>query len=124
MPDKQDPTVEIGTTLYFVQEHLYYDKSIRTAPFIEYCVCLGEVTKFITGRYTELVIEGTGPQGFPSITYKKCSSIGKDVFYTAREAALLARAMTEKYERAWSWTQDTPLRRPWACLLEDRGESQ
>lgn len=43
------------------------------------------------------------------------------MFYTPKEAALLAKAMTESYEQTWSWMNDPPLRRTWECYLEDNG---
>jgi hypothetical protein len=53
--------------------------------------------------------------------------IGKKVFYTAREAADLARKTTEDYERRWAWTArwgDIPLRRPWEHLLREEATKE
>ena len=110
----------VGTQLYVVREHLYY-KPGRAGPLMEYVVCHGRVKGYIEGGYVQivLVIENAGAN---NMGYPKLSDIGKKVFYTAREAALLAKAMTEDYERRWAWTErwrDIPLRRPWENLLKE-----
>lgn len=50
----------------------------------------------------------------------KLDDIGKKLFYTAAEAAALAKSMTEKYERTWGWigAPEIPMARPWEKLLE------
>lgn len=67
---------------------------------------------------TELLF--TGPDGFPQPGYYKLDDIGKKLFYTAAEAAALAKSMTEKYERTWGWigAPEIPMARPWEKLLE------
>lgn len=62
----------------------------------------------------------TGPDGFPQPGYYKLDDIGKKLFYTAAEAAALAKSMTEKYERTWGWigAPEIPMARPWEKLLE------
>lgn len=109
---------ELGTKMYFVLEHLYYDKSIRTAPLLEYCVCEGTVRNYIKGGYTEMVLIGQGADHFQVLSYFRIGEIGNHVFFTPYEAALLAKKMTEDYERTWAWIGDAPLRRSWAHLLE------
>lgn len=49
----------------------------------------------------------------------RLKDVGEKVFYTPREAAVLAKQMTEKYERTWAWMNDPPMRRTWAHLLEE-----
>ena len=104
---------EIGTEMYFVAERLYYVKSVQAAPFLEYCVCEGAVWKYIDQNQTEMCLIYDG-----SLSYFKLAAIGEKVFYTPREAALLAKKKTEKYERVWGWLGDPLLRRTWAYLLE------
>ena len=108
-----------GTTLFVVREHFYY-KQGRSSPLLEYIVCPGKVKGFIEGKYTEikLVLENAGAN---NLAFPKPEDIGKTVFYTEYEAALLAKAMTEDYEKRWTWTAeygDIPLRRPWEKCLE------
>lgn len=110
----------IGTTLYVVREHLYYADG-RVGPLLEYGVYAGRLRGFIEGGYVqmELLLEKAGAN---NLAFPKLNALGKTVFYTAREAALLAKEMTEDYERRWAWTAqwgDVPLRRPWANLLTE-----
>ena len=80
----------------------------------------GTVRGFFTGGYTEVRLLFTGPDGFPQPGYYKLDDIGKKLFYTAAEAAALAKSMTEKYERTWGWigAPEIPMARPWEKLLE------
>lgn len=112
---------EIGDKMYFVQEHLYYIPDC-TGPVKEYCVCAATVTGVFTGHYyTEVKLVGPDPNGFLTPCFQKFSAIGKEVFYTPREAALLAQVMTEKYEKMWGelGPPDIPMRRPWEKLLKE-----
>ena len=110
---------EIGTEMYAVFEHRYYIPG-HAAPVMEYCVCKGAVRGFFAGGYTEVSLLFTGPDGFPEPDYRRLDAIGKKLFYTAAEAAALAKSMTEKYERTWGWigAPEIPMARPWEKLLE------
>lgn len=122
---RSDNRPPIGTTFYVVREHLYYVLN-RAGPMLEYIVCAGKVRRFIIGNRAEmeLILENAGAN---NLAYPEIKEIGKTVFHTAREAALLAKAMTEDYERRWAWTErwgDVPLRRPWEHLLtEEKGNA-
>lgn len=107
---------EIGTLMYSVHEHLYYIKD-RTAPVLEYCICEAEVTGFFKGGYTEICLVGPNPDGFQTPYKYKLSEIGRKLFFTARDAAALAKQMTETYERTWGWINDPPMRRTWEKYL-------
>lgn len=112
----------IGSKMWDVHENLYYDKSVKVAPLVEYVVTEGKVTGYFEGGYVEICMTGPVPRGdlsFPVPRRHKISDIGKRVFYTAREAALLAKELTEKYERTWAWTNAPPMRRTWARFLEE-----
>lgn len=109
---------KIGTMMYSVHEHLYYIPD-RAAPVMEYCVCEAEVRGYFIGGYTEIRLLGPSPEGFMTPYFYKLNEIGHTVFYTAREAALLARQMTERYEQTWSWMKDPPMRRSWAYLIKE-----
>lgn len=112
---------DIGTTMYAVREHLYYDRSVRLAPFKEYVVFEGKVIGFFEGSWVDIELRGLDPEGYMTLHYERLKDIGTKVFYTTREAAELARKMTEDYERRWSWLgpPDIPLRRPWENLIEE-----
>ena len=109
---------EIGTEMYAVFEHLYYIPG-HTAPVMEYCVCKGTVRSFFTGGYTEVSLLFSGPDGFPIPCRYRLNDIGTKLFYTAAEAAALAKNKTETYERTWGWigAPDFPMARPWEELL-------
>lgn len=111
MNEKRRP--EIGAKMYFTQERLYYDRAIQTAPFLEYCVCEGTVYKYIGQNDTEMCLLCDG-----ALSYFKLSSIGKTVFHSAKEAALAAKARTERHERTWGCTGEPSLRRTWSRLRE------
>lgn len=115
---KREKRPEIGATMYSVQEHLYYIPD-RASPVREYCVCEAEVRGFFVGGYVEICLTGKIP-GKGIVPYRyPLKDVGKQVFYTPHEAAVLAKQMTEKYERTWGWMRDPPMRRTWAHLLED-----
>ena len=111
---------DIGTKMYSVHEHLYYIKE-KAAPILEYCVCEAEVTGFFKGGFEEICLIGYSPKGFMTPYRYKLSDVGKKVFYTAKEAAELAREMTDTYESTWGWLgePDIPMRRPWNNILHD-----
>lgn len=113
---------EIGTVMWDVHENLYYNTAIQTAPLKEFVVESAPVTGFFEGGYVELCM--TGPVTHGNMSYStprrhKLSEIGTKVFYTAREAALLAKDLTEKHERTWGWSKEPPMRRTWEKYLEE-----
>lgn len=110
---------EIGAELYSVFGHLYSSKLAPHRVLKEYCVCKGTVRGFYTGSYTGVCLLFQGPGGVPTLSYYKLEDIGKKLFYTAAEAAKLARSMTEKYEQTWGWigAPEFPMARPWEDLL-------
>ena len=112
---------DIGTMMYHVQEHLYYEEDIRVSPFLEYCVCEAVVVGFFQGGYEEVCLKGLSPNGHPTPYYYKLRDIGSKIFYTAKDAAGKAKERTEKYEQTWGWLgkPDIPLRRSWEKYLKD-----
>ena len=114
----------VGTEMFCVIEHLYYDREKRTAPFLEYCVLSGKIKRYNELHRVEMVLVGPGPDKHIEMVSRNLKDIGTKVFYSAKDAALLAKRMTEDYERRWGWTGET-LRRPWEHLLEgDGGEEK
>ena len=108
----------IGTTIWSVHEHLYYIQN-HAGPVIEYVVLPTTVTGIFVGGYVEICSKGKNPDGYMTPYRFKLSDLGKNVFYTSREAAELAKKATEDYERTWSWTKDPPLRRTWEHYLNE-----
>lgn len=106
--------------MYSVHEHLYYTKD-KDAPILEYCVCEAEVTGFFKGGYTEICLVGLCPKGYRTPYRYELSDVGKALFYTAKEAALLAERMTRQYEKTWGWIgePDVPMRRTWEKYLDN-----
>lgn len=127
MGNKNIEIPKIGTTMYFVCGHLYYDQEGEMPfPLTEFCVCSGtiySVYKTISGKQW-LHIRGMNPDGYRTPYHYKVSEIGESVFLTAKEAALEAKRKTELYEKkfAWAGPHDAHLRRPWANLLQDLEE--
>lgn len=113
---KREERPAIGTKMYLVNEHLYYIQG-NPAPVLEYCVCEAEVIGYFNSGYTEIHLVGPNPKGFMTPYFYKLSKIGQTVFFTPREAAMLAKQMTEKYQRTWGWTGDPPMRRTWEKYL-------
>lgn len=119
---KKEKRPAIGTTMWDVHENRYYIPG-RAAPVLEYVVTPGEVTDYFEGSYVEIKLSGPIPNGdrsFPTPRYHKLADIGKQhVFFTAREAAMHAKELTEKHERTWAWTGDPPMRRTWENYLTE-----
>lgn len=111
---------EIGTKMYLVCENLYYISG-RAGPVLEYCVCECTVNGFFKCGYEEIRLYGANPKGHRSVWYRKLSGIGKKVFYTTKEAAELAKQMSEDYERRWVFigSADIPMRRTWEKYLSE-----
>lgn len=107
----QKGKIRIGEILYSVHEHLYYDKSVRTAPFLEYIIAEGKAVRFITGGYTQVVIHAEVDH-ILKVYHYKISDLGKSFFRKYEDAVRVAARTTEEYERAWGWC-DGKLRRPW-----------
>jgi hypothetical protein len=84
-------------------------------------VCEAVVVGFFTLSYTEVEVVGPSPKGFTTPYRYKLSEIGKKIFYTPREAALLAKEQTEKREHTWGWlgAPSIPVRRSWEKYLTD-----
>lgn len=111
---------KIGTIMYSVHEHLYHVKG-KVGPVLEYCVCEAKVTEIIRIGYLEIRLVGPSPDGFRTPYSYKLIEIGKKLFYTKKEAARLAKELTEEYERKWGSIEypDIPLRRSWEKYLTD-----
>lgn len=116
---------DIGTKMYAVHEHLYYISDFA-GPLLEYCVMEAEVTGFFEGGYVEVRLQGKSPDGFMAPYSYKLSEVENRVFYTAEEAAQLAKKMTERYEKSCGWLgpPQIPLRRPWEQYLPKGAEKQ
>ena len=116
---KRQTRPQKGTTMFCVQEHLYYTPG-RAGPAKEYVVFEGKVAGFYDGPgWVDIQLQGRGADGTETV-HRRLMDIGTKVFFTAREAAELARDMTEDYEKRWAWTErwgDVPLRRPWEHLF-------
>ena len=113
---------EIGTILWDVHENLYYGKADEDFICTEYVVTSAPITDYFEGGYVELKMVGPVPHGnrsSPTPRFHKLADIGKKVFYTAREAALYAQELTEKYERTWGRFMKQPMRRTWEKYLEE-----
>lgn len=112
-PMKREDWPKIGTQFYFVCEH-FYDHGHK-----EYVVCSGELTNYIeNSRWTSMRIVGPGPYGYEIVSYYKPQEIGLYVFYSAKEAAQLAKQRTDHEDKVWG-AVSPPMRRPWENLLED-----
>ena len=112
---------EKGTKMYSVHEHLYYVKG-RSGPLTEYCVYEGIVKGIRKVGYTELCLIAKDADGHEKMFFYPTKEIGKSVFYTPGEAALLARDKTEQYEKTWERMLEEPLRRTWEhYLVEEKG---
>lgn len=117
---------DIGSTLWIVHEHLYYVPE-HVAPVKEYVVLPGKVIGYFEGGYVEICMKVEMP-GSTDVTHyvtpirRKLSDLGKTSFFTAREAALLAQKLTDAYNFAWGWCEES-LRRPWERYLAVRDGS-
>lgn len=119
MGRKKQNRPEIGTKMYSVHEHRYHAAGCTGPVLLEYCVCEAEVRGFCTGSYTEIKLVGISPDGYITPYFYRLSDINKEFFYSPAEAALLAKAMSEKCEKAWGWigTPHLPMRRSWEPYL-------
>ena len=115
----------IGTTLWTVREHLYYIPG-QAGPEMEYVVCDSTVTGYYEGGYVEICTIGLSPGGYRTPYRHRLSDLGRNVFYTPKEAAGLAEQATEIYESKWRKLGYAPLRRTWEKYLkeDDTNESK
>lgn len=108
---KHFTNIKIGDILYSVHEHLYYDKSVQDAPFIEYIVVKGKAVRFIKGGYTQVVIHAEVDH-ILKVYFYKISDLEKSFFRKYEDAVRAAIHATEEYERVWGRFYGK-LRRPW-----------
>jgi hypothetical protein len=120
MNNSRSKAPPIGTKMFHVLENLYYVNGIA-APLQEYCVCEAEVKGYIKGGYFEIKLAGKDPDGYKTPYRYKLGEIGTRIFFTAKEAALLAKRKTEQYEKVWGTLNppDIPMRRTWEKYLEE-----
>lgn len=88
---------KVGEVFWVVVEHFYTPKDSHLCEK-EYCVCKTEVYKLLP-RWDEMVLHGTGPDGYQQLHYYKNKDIGRTVFRTPKEAALYALELTKKNDR-------------------------
>ena len=104
---------EIGDEMWDVSEHLYHVAG-RASPLLEYVVCAVRVKGYFKGSYVSMdVTDGKTPRRY------KLSEIGTRVFYTAREAALYAKRLSDRSDAVWMKTGSPPVRRTWAKYLRE-----
>lgn len=109
---------EIDTEMWDVQEHIYHEAG-HAAPLLEYVVCAVHIKGFSEGRYLDIdVTDGKTPRRY------KLSDIGKRLFYTAREASLYAKRLSDRSDAVWTRMGAPPVRRTWEKYLkEDSNEA-
>ena len=110
-------TVAVGQAIYTAEEHLYYERG-TAAPRMEYMVCTCEVQKLHPGLRRDIEAVGVLPGRGMVPRYLAAEDEGRTWFRTARDAAMQARKLTERYERRWG-RFEPPLRRTWEALLEE-----
>ena len=117
---------EIGSTMWDVCENLYYDYAKSAAPLKEFVVSKGKVRGFLQINYTSMFLVGPVGERASIMREYRLADIGKRVFYTAREAALYAKELSDKYDRTWERiSKDGPIRRTWEKYLnEAEGEEK
>ena len=117
---KKDDLPKVGSCCWAVFEHLYYIPGIA-APQMEYCVAKAEITSvFAVGRNQEIRYTYQSPEGYRQVAYSRVQDIGvpgKSCFLTSEDAALEAKRRSDRYDRVWGFTDETPIRRPWAHFL-------
>lgn len=102
---------QIGTTMYFVSEHLYYVPNFA-APLREYCVLSAVVTDHFKKDFRLL---GTEPGKGQIPRYYRFTDIGKTIFFNKGDAIALGEKEAKRDEKACPW--DAPMRRP--CLEQN-----
>lgn len=116
---------EVGSKMYCVREHLYWPNGDKTQLHREFCVCEAVVRDYFEGRPEYVYVRINGPKGLDLENYR-LSEIGEKLFYTPREAAVLAEQETNRWDRFVLMLGNPPMRRPWADLLgvsnSDTGE--
>ena len=113
------PKPPIGTSMWHVLEHLYYDKA-HAGPLTEFVIREARVTSYFQGGYTEVRLRGRNAGGYMTPYSYPLSDIGRRLFCTPEEAARLAKRMTEDEEKKLWCTE--PLRRPWAEYILPEAE--
>jgi len=102
---------ELGTTMWDVREHLYYSEG-KAAPLREFVVEKVYVKGYFKGRYVSIdVSDGATPRRY------KVSDIGKRLFFTAREAAIYAKKLSDEADMIELRYGGQPVRRSWEMYL-------
>lgn len=110
-----------GKEIWTVYEHFYYEPD-GAAPRKEYCVALVELNAYMqeSPRHKCLKYSYMDADGCLRLGYFLGSEIGGpngQLYFTAEEAALEAKRVSDRYDRAFAFCGDTPIRRTWERLL-------
>lgn len=113
---------QIGTQVWVAVDHYYYLPD-QAGPCREFAVCPGKVVRHNTApsREPEAVISYQSADGVECLLFVRRSCLKYNCFETPREAAMRAKAQTDKFESSCLGQMfHEKLRRPWEGLLKDK----
>ena len=123
----------VGTEVWFVTEH-FWRRPGATAwqPEYEFMVFKGTVRSYYTINWTDVCIQYREFENGPiELIEIRLSADKQKIFDNSRDAALLAREMTEDYLRHWGWLWTSglwpdmpPMPRRWEHYLSDENSSE
>lgn len=110
-----------GKELWTVYEHFYYEPNEAT-PHKEYCVAAVELNGYMQEypwnrclKYSYMDADGYVRLGY--FLGREIGGPNGQLYFTAEEAALEAKRVSDRYDRAFAFCHDTPIRRMWERLL-------
>ena len=114
-------TIFDGKWLWTVYEHFYYLPD-QAAPHVEYCIAPVELEVYTqeSSRKRCLKYNYRDADGYLHLGYFQGREIGGpngQLYFTAEEAALEAKRVSDRFDRAFAFCRDVPIRRTWAHLL-------
>lgn len=121
---------EPGTKVWFVCEHFYCRPGAdKYQPEYEFMVYQGEVMSYRVGNWTDVEIRYRSEEGPVKLTDIVLRADKQTIFDNPRDAALLAKEMTDDYLRRWGWCWNKdmwpdrpPMPRRWEKYLTEAKE--
>jgi hypothetical protein len=104
-----------GDILWGVWEHRYYNE--KRLVELEYVVYPVKITKFFKRKYVDAHCVGIDVDGYTAVHWIAIKNIGKTVFYNPTDAARYAAAMSDYYDKHYTFGGTSIRRTQWEHFL-------
>lgn len=116
---------DTGTIVWFACEHNWRRPGAdKWQPEYEFMVYQGEVVSYRVGNWTSVCLRYRSEEGPIRLIDIRLDSENPKIFDNPKDAALLARRMTDEYLKHWGWVwrqhpDMPPMPRRWEKYLQE-----